>query len=809
MKKLALLFTVLMIAAFHAQGQVAPARLKGEVIDEKAAPVPFAVIKILTSDSTLLKGGIAGDDGQFEIDGIKPGAYLLLISSLGFEDLFIPDLTIAAGENKSLGPIRLETRNEQLQEVVVTSRRPLLQQKPDMLVLNVEGSVMAEGNDAMEILKMAPGVVVSSDDQVKLNNNSGVTIMVDGRESKVSGRDLAMVLHSIPANTIKSIEVITNPSARYDAEGTAGIINIRLKKDKNLGTNGSFQARFQKDINPNWNTSLNLNHRTRNMNLYGALVLSKGKWQETNLIDRTISLPGEEKKTFDQEDVHLDNWTSPNFRLGADFFLGSRHTIGVLASGFWSDNNSENNSQTLIRNAQSVIDSSLNSSNRSPVDQNHNTVNLNYQYLDTMGNEFRMDADYYFYNRDGLSRLRNQLKDPAGNPLSNTGNDYNTDTGIRVFSSKADYIRSFAENAKLEAGVKYSFVDTDNDLLVSIVNDGENPVVDPVQSNLFEYKEQIYAGYLNFSKNVGKFGFQAGLRAENTVVAGVSTGMTGARIERPDTSYLNLFPSAFVTYELNPNNQVRLSFSRRITRPNYQAMNPFEFFLDQFTSQKGNPYLQPQYTNSFDLTYTLMQAANFSLSYARTNNVFEEVTHQEGQKTYITTENVGVNDNFSLNISLPAPIMQWWFVYTWIGPYYSHYSGVLQEGSYTARQWGVNGYMSHNFNLKAWNLELSGFFNSATKRVIFNDRSSGSFNMALGRKVLGGNGYLKAGFNDIFGTQRWKSQVNFGPMDFNVLRTWESQQFMVNFSWNFGNKNVKAERKRDGASQDEQNRIGK
>ncbi|HMQ64447.1 MAG TPA: carboxypeptidase regulatory-like domain-containing protein, partial [Flavilitoribacter sp.] len=221
MKKLALLFTFMMIAAFHAQGQVAPARLKGEVIDEKAAPVPFAVIKILTSDSTLLKGGIAGDDGQFEIDGIKPGTYFLLISSLGFEDLFIPDLTIAAGENKSLGPIRLETRNEQLQEVVVTSRRPLLQQKPDMLVLNVEGSVMAEGNDAMEILKMAPGVVVSSDDQVKLNNNSGVTIMVDGRESKVSGRDLAMVLHSIPANTIKSIEVITNPSARYDAEGTA------------------------------------------------------------------------------------------------------------------------------------------------------------------------------------------------------------------------------------------------------------------------------------------------------------------------------------------------------------------------------------------------------------------------------------------------------------------------------------------------------------------------------------------------------------------------------------------------------------
>lgn len=807
MKNNGLLIVLMMLSISYGFSQTESASITGKSLDTEGNPIPLAIVKLLnTADSSLYKGAITDEQGVYELKGLEPGAYFIQIASLGLADFTVPPFELKAGEAKTIETARLKVESQQLEEVVVEGKRPLLVQKPDMTVLNVAGSTMAEGQDAIEILKFAPGVVVDGQDQISLNNKSGVVVMIDGKRTRMSGQDLAMILKSIPANTIDNIELITNPSARYDAEGSAGIININLRRDRSLGTSGTVQASVKRaEVNTTTNTSLNLNHRTENMNLFGALSYNKGGWNERTLLTRVVTDSGN-KKVFNQQDTRQITWDSPSFRTGADFFLGDKHTIGVLASGFWSDGEGGNSGQSQITNGEGTIDSILFSNNDAPSMRNWVSFNANYNYQDTLGNGLNFDADYYVFNLDGESELTNEIREPGGNTMSIRGNQYETDSKIEIYSSKLDYSKQLNDKSSLETGVKYSRIDSDNDFKSYILTN-ETYVIDPGQTNRFRYEENILAAYMNYRTQLGKLTVQFGLRAENSDVKGLSTDIFDNRIEVPDTSYFNLFPSAFLNYEAHYNHQFRLSYSRRIRRPNYQDINPFEFFLDQYTAERGNPYLRPQFTNSFELSYILMRAASVSLSYSVTDDVFERITRQEGEQVFITNENVGTNENFNINISMPIPISQWWSMFTWLGPFYAKYEGVLEEGPYSVDQWGFNGYLNSTFSFNDWSVELSGNYNSPSQQVLFNNRSSGAFNVAVGKQVMKGNGYVKLGVNDIFETQRWKSSVDFANMDFDVLRTWESRQVRLSFSYNFGNNEVKASRKRSTASEVEQSRI--
>lgn len=807
MKNIGLLLLLMLFSISVGFSQSEPASIIGKSLDAEGNPLPLAIVKLLyAADSSLYKGTITDDQGTYELNGLEAGAYFIQIARLGLADFTAPAFELEAGEAKTIEAARLETESQQLEAVVVEGRRPLLVQKPDMTVLNVAGSTMAEGQDAIEILKFAPGVVVDGQDQIRLNNKSGVIVMIDGKRTRTSGQDLAMILKAIPANTIDNIELITNPSAKYDAEGAAGIININLRRDRSLGTKGSVQASIkQAEVNTTVNTSLNLNHRTKNRNLYGALSYNKGGWKEETLLTRAVT-DSETEKTFDQRDTRQITWDSPSFRVGADFFLGDQHTAGILASGFWSDGRGGNSGQSQIRNGEGVIDSILFSNNDAPSIRNWVSYNAHYNYQDKLGNRLNFDAGYYAFNLDEDRELRNEINDPAGATISIVGNQYETDAKIEIYSSKVDYSKQLNDKSGLETGLKYSRVDSDNDFK-SYMLTNEAYSVDPGQTNRFRYEEHILAAYLNYRAQLGKLTVQLGLRAENADVKGLSTDIFDNRVEVPDTSYLNLFPSAFLNYELHHDHQFRLSYSRRIRRPNYQDINPFEFFLDAYTAERGNPYLRPQFTHSFELSYILMSAASLSLSYSVTDDVFERVTHQEGERIFLTTGNVGTNRNFNINISMPIPVSQWLSIYTWLGPFYAKYEGVLEEGPYSADQWGFNGYLSSTFSFNDWSVELSGNYNSPAQQVLFNNRSSGAFNVAVGKQVMKGSGYVKLGVNDVFETQRWKSSVNFADMDFDMLRTWESRQVRLSFRYNFGNKEVEASRKRRIASEEEQRRI--
>jgi outer membrane receptor protein involved in Fe transport len=803
-KELLLACLLLGWATTGAIAQGSQARITGRVLDSVRAAVPFAVVKLLQSgDSLFIKGSIADEQGGFSVPDVPAGTYLLKVSALGYATVTGAPFEVAAGETKVLDPVALPPAEARvLQEVVVTGRKPLVEQLTDMTVVNVAGTIMAEGSNALEILRLAPGVVVDQNDRISMNGKPGVVIYVDGKPTQLPAQELGNLLKTIQADAIDKIEVITNPSARYDAQGNAGILNIRLKKDKSMGTNGNFNLRFQRDIHSVWNSSVSLNHRAKSYHVYGSVGGSVGKYQTDDRINRYVNGSAGEVR-FDQNSRRIENWRSPNFRAGADVFLGRKSTLGFLTTGFYSNNEGSNFSRILFSNGGPGSDSSLLAFNALPENRRWNTYNLNYQYLDSTGIEINLNTDYSLFASTTENNLTNNFFNREEQAYRTNTNLFTTRNRIGIYTLKGDFIKTFPSKAKFETGFKTYFVDTDNDF-----RGVSNYDTYREQANRFNYNENVAAAYASYAFKLNKFGFQAGLRVENTRVKGISRDVSENRINNPDSSYTNLFPSAFFTYDLAPNHLLKLAYGRRINRPSFQDMNPFEYFVDQYTSERGNPYLKPQYVNNYEITYAYMEGATLTFSYAKTNDFFSLITHQTGSQVYLTTENIGSFGNMNINLNLPVPIAKWWFCYTWLGAFRNTFAGSLPEGPLDVTQWGFHGYMNHNFTInKTWGAEISGVYDAPTKKVIFNDAASGSLNVGVRMRLLNGKSYLKVGYNDLLKTQRWRSNVNFGNMRFDVLRTWESQQLTVNFSYRFGGADVKGARNRSFAGEDEQGRI--
>lgn len=800
---LPLLLSLLTHILFAQQGSI-----DGYIQDSTGAPLSFALAKILPEgDSVFSQGAIADEKGHFAINNLQPGTYLVEAAILGYKTKRSAVFSLAAGEAKTLPSFTLNAENQQLKEVVIKSTRPLLEVKTDMTIVNVSGSVLALGEDALEVLRLAPGVFVDNNDVIKMNGKSGVRILINGKETYASGQDLATVLKALPAASIEKIEVITNPSARYDAQGGAGILNIVTKKNKTLGTNGNYRFKSQSDIHTIINTSVDFNTRLEDWNLYGNVGYGQGAYQENTSSNRLIkdgSPNGD--KLFDQYNRHIEYWKSPSARFGIDYFAGPKHTFGMLLSGFYGDTDGKNYNRNDISSTGSAADSFLLATNLSPGLRRWGASNFNYRYLDTLGWEMTFDADYYGFLANSNSTLDNQLFNPGEELLQVYGNKYDTRSQINILTAKNDLIRTYRQGTKIEGGWKVSNVKADNDLDARVLQNAAF-VPDTGQTNRYRYEETVLAAYASYTTKVKKWGFQAGLRAEHTKVVGISTDLRQRQINSPDTAYLNLFPSVFFTYDLAAEHVLRLSYSRRIVRPNYQDMNPFEYLVDQFTSEKGNPYLRPQFSDSYELTYSYRQAASLSFSYANTRDFFSAVTGQVNDRTFITTTNIGSVKNIGINLSVPIPVSKRIFCYVWLSGFQNTFAGQLPEGKLDAQQLGFECYVNQNLNLNKWNIGLSGFYNAPTRKVLFNDRSNASLNLTVGRSILKKKGYLKCTFNDVFKTQRWKTTVDFGIMQYKVLRTWESQQVSLNFSYNFGNTEVKKIRDRKAGSDTEQSRV--
>lgn len=697
-----------------------------------------------------------------------------------------------------------------LQAVTVKARRPIVDRQADKTVLNIKADATAAGKSVFEVLQQAPGVIVDPNDNISLAGKPGVNVFIDGKPSNLSATDLAAFLKNTPSAAIDNVELITNPSARFDAQGLAGIINIRFKRDQALGWNGSVNAGYSQSINYRANTGGDINFRSRKLAAFANLAGSDN-YQRTNIrIDRIIPV-GNTLLQFRQRGFDSDGTRGYTLRTGTDYYLSSRQTLGLTVNANGNGNHFGTYSTTDIVSGLRP-DSTIVNRNDNPNRYRRVNAALNYRYADTLGHELVLDADLAGFHNQTDNLLTNDfyVGEEKNHPYARRGTVFNGTTDIQLLALKGDYIRNWKQaHVRLEAGVKSTHVLTNNKLLV-FNGRSDNQTLDynrpdATRSTAFRYQENVQAAYLTGQKQWKKWTAQTGFRAEYTRINGLATPLASAdaAIQRPDTHYLNLFPTAFLQYQRNEKSQFQLNLGRRIQRPNYQDMNPFVYPIDPYTSQRGNPYLRPAYTNNLEFSYTYNYASTISVNYGRTTQNISDITRRDGLAAYQTVDNIGYAHYLSLSLNTPLPITKWWNSYLYSGLTYNRYRAQLPDGLLNTATWAFNGYMQHSFILsQTLLLQISGWYNAPRRETIFYNRGLGSLNLSLRKKVWNGRGVVQVGIDDLLNTMRWQQQVRFGnsadtQQSIDLDRKWESRRVSLRLTYNIGNQNVKKANERN------------
>lgn len=777
--------------------------ISGRVYSQEKETVPFAEVTLnRLQDSTLVKAVITNEQGNFEIKNVPSGTFNLNITNIGFADY---QKEVELSEiSLNLGNIVLETTAEMLDEVEVVVEKPMVQVLADKTVFNVENTINATGTSAFELLRKAPGVIIDNSGGVIVEGKTGVQFFIDGRLSVLQGEDLMNYLESLQATDIEAIEIITQPSSKYDAAGSAGIINIRLKKDKSLGTNGSITAGVTVGDFARTNTSINFNNRSKKGNLYGTYSNRFGKSTGYLNLLRTQSgaqLLARTNSIYDRN--------SNNLKLGYDFYATEKSTVGAILNGNFNNSFNESNSRTPIRPVgTSENDSVLVSDNRTSSTSYNINGNLNYKYADTLGHDLNMDLDFGKYNSFRESIQPNiYFNGDETQIIRQNATRQVTPTDISITTFKTDYEQNLFKG-KLGLGFKLSNVETNNifDFFNRINGDF---IRDNTRSNTFEYTEKINAGYLNYNYKWEKWNIQAGLRVENTISVGNLLSMQQNEQDKVKRNYTNWFPSGGLTYQLNRKNQFALTHSKRIQRPTYESLNPFEYVIDELYSSQGNPFLQPQYTDNIKFSHTYNYRLTTSLSYSYVSDFFARVTvPEERNRSFITTRNVADQEIVNLGISYPKNIKEWWKMYVSLNAYTSSYKANSSE-FISLKQETLSMYMQHTFTLpNNLNMEISGWYSSPSVwGGTYTIKALGSLNLAIQKKFLSNKLTTRLSFNDILYTIPWQGTSQFGNLFIDGSGGSDSRQVAFSVSYDFGRDEITKARSRTTGLEDEKGRI--
>jgi iron complex outermembrane recepter protein len=782
--------------------------ISGVVRQADQKPVEFATVTLrAATDSTVVKGAMTGADGAFDIMGAPTGRYFMEANVIGMGKGTTPAFDYDGKDLQWIEAIVLQEAAQQLAGVTISARRPTIEVKADKTILNVEGTVSSTGLNALELLRKAPGVTVDNNENVQVKGKNKVRILVDGRETPLSGKDLSATLKSMQASDIAAIEIISNPSAKYDAAGNAGIINIRLKKNKALGTNGNINLGGTYGFTPKGEGSLSLNHRGKKFNAFGTVNGNVGEWRNDNTFVRT-----QNGQTFDQHAIQKNMNENGSARVGFDWYANDKHTFGILLKGRADGGDWTSTSRALIgTEGETGVNSILDATNDIENQNNNLNTNFNYRFADTSGHSLNFDFDYGTYRIRSVSDQPNFYKSADGNTITQRKiYQLVTPTDIDIITVKADYEQRLWKGT-LGLGFKIADVKTDNTFdFFNVVE--ELPVRDTDKSNRFKYAERTNAAYVNYNRSFGKkLNVQTGLRLENTDYMGDLIADTPQNGEKVENEYTELFPSAAITYSLNKKMGLNLTYSRRIDRPSYQDLNPFEFKLDELTYQKGNPRLRPQFTNSFELSPTFGGFPVLTLGYSRTKDVFTQILDTTNiTATFITQANIADQTNYTVTLNFPTPIAKWWEGFVSVTGFHSNFQANIRENYQFEQSFNaMNVYAEQTIKLpKGFSVQLSGWYNTPAFWGTFKTNHQGMMDLGIQKKILDDKGELRLRVGDILRTGGFSGENLFTPgLKMNVRGTWESRIVSLNFSYRFGSTEVKSARQRKTGLEDESRRV--
>ncbi len=780
--------------------------LSGRVRGPSGEALEFATVSVhALPDSTVVKTEFSDAQGGFAFERLPANRYFVAISMVGYERHRSETLTLGP-QTTVLPPIQLKpARSATLNEVTVQGRKPFIERALDRTIVNVDGSPLSAGATSLDVLIRAPGVTVDANDNLGLRGRQGVLVLLDGKRIPMTGTELADLLRATPASQLDKIELITNPSAKYDAAGSAGIISIKLKKDQRYGTNGSANASFGYGRYAKTTGGLSLNHRHKKLNLFGSYGYNARNVYTSLRFHRDFFQNNLKTGSTDQFNEGHTLYQSHTYRAGLDYTLSRRTLLGLVITGLGSPAVANIRNEAANYDAPGNVLARYTSANYRTLRMPNQSLNFNVKHsLDSAGRrELSADADLARYETHRIQNLATTFQQPVSPPATLAGN---LNGALTIASVKADYNQPLGA-MQLETGFKLSWVHSDNDVQFTNISEGRSEL-DTSKSNQFRYDEAIAAAYVNLSRSFGSFSVQAGLRGENTDVKGLQlVGNQGF-----DRRYFQLFPSVFFKNTFSKTHELSLSLSRRIDRPSYNQLNPFRAYIDATTYFSGNPALFPALNYNVELTHTFRQKWSTTLGYSRSDKPIVSVIQPapEGNRQVVSTfQNLTRSDYYTLSLTLPFEPARWWTVYNNFVGYYGHFVGDLAGTTLNAGRPAFNLSSNSTFTLGAgWTAELNGRYQSRELYGFLDVRPQGQLSVGLQKSLWSKRGTLRLNLSDIFYT----SPTNATSTYANYVEVFNQRQdtrvATASFSYRFGSDTVAPTRRRVGGAEEEKRRAG-
>jgi iron complex outermembrane receptor protein len=782
--------------------------VSAKVVDSLKAPIPFITVALLKEDSSIYKGEITNEDGKFCFSNINKGHYFINVSVAGYADYYSQKLSYDSIKSSiDLDNIMLKQNGVTLGEISINAIKNPIEFKGGNITVNVDGSPLAVGNSVYDLIARLPGVMVEGDN-MSIQGKSGVRVYINDRVQQLSGAQLTTFLRSMNSSVVEKIEIITNPPARYDAAGNAGIINIKTKKIKITGASGGLNYTFSQGFFNTNTGGFSLNYKGKKITFFSNTNFFEGMLRDqTNMLNH-VTYNGN-TTTMDQKAYQNEVQKYLIVDLGVDWYINKKNTIGVKAQaipGYATRTyrgNTHMSTTTLGYNTLSYHRATINNWLLC-------NFNVNAEHVfDTSGTtKLKFSTDYYgpyddTYKSDYESRFIGSGGMDTAMPISfRTTNSL----GITIFASRFDFEKSFKKDLNFEAGIKYSDQTAWSDYTFENKNNLTGDYsIDSIYTNKFKYHEQISAAYFSFDKKYKKFDFRLGLRAENTDLQ--TESLTNSI--KYTRHYFNVFPVIGADYNPNKNNAFSLSYNRRIDRPDYNSLNPFRSFNSVLSSGQGNPYLLPVYDNSFSFNYVYKGKMSNTFSYSSLQNPMQYSMKQNDstKETVARLINMKELNIIRNNFFLRQEIAKWWIVSFLAGAYYIDYNGTVNGQSYKAQAIPWYTRLTNIFVIKKnTKIEVSGFYWSPWigNTTVFQHREG--LNLAAKRSFLNNNLNVSIALNDVFFTEQFRQKSDFQNQKWTLYEAHDSQRINVSVSYNFGK--IKAQQRNTKENDEEKKRLG-
>ncbi len=776
---------------FASQNSYCQSQITGTITNSKGDGIFYATVALHNrADSSVVMGESTDAAGKFVLKNIPDGAYFMQVNMLGYLDQQVSELNLPADNRKDF-KLRLEDDAKTLATVEVIAKAPLLEQRADRLIVNVENNIASLNMNLLDVMKKVPGVLVVGD-KLRMAGQSNVTILLNGKTTKYM--DVDALLKDIPGDNVKRVEVIHQPGAEFEAEGTGPIINIITKKNSLFGTNGSFNAGVGKGENWRYRTGLNLSHYQGNVNINGGVGLGRNAWYEQLDLVRKVG-----NDTYTQTSINPNPSDYLQANLALDWDLTERHRLGF--SSRWNGNKRD----YFIKNITVVDfadasdgDLRLLTDNRRKGDWNMFSINPYYSFeIDTMGQKLDFDVNYARIVNDA-SNLLNPVELNFNVPFPDQF--YEQPGNTEIYTASLDYAYPLTKDVKLQVGGRYSTADLDNDLR-SFLEDSTG-VLQPniLQSNHYLFEEDILAGYAKMDWKAGKWTGTAGLRYEDSQSTGYSVTLDSTQKRHIG----KLFPSASLSREVTKKLGAALAYSYRIDRPHYGDLNPFVYYLDNYTYDRGNPRLRPSLTHSTKFSLMYENQPFFNVEYKHTSDAMQEVIEQNDATGVAFKTNVNLKSFNVVNISLFFPLD---FI-----PKISGYGGIIaNHGKYDspyldqqfrASKWDYTAFINANFTLPGKiDVELNGWWNSGPQEGLLNSEWLYGTDIGVSRKFLKDKLKINVGVENLF-NRFYHANVSYSNVQLDILSKWDAPVYNLSMTYKFGNQHMKGKGGRQSSAAD-------